>query len=1441
MARPLETLTPKTTIDVHGREKKRGNAALLLCGSVNFPKRACLSARRAPGGGRSPTVCDNHDGFDERGPSGQAVGRGGDRVLRREVRPRLARRSFSGVGRSTRPAHIADSSTTPTAHPTPLAPSDPRRPAARRLYGAFDVGRLVERATVAVVAEEGGAVVAFLAVTARAPMPDTSGADGHHDASARLAWAKRTALELTSPGGTRFECGSTLWLAACATAPALQVSARAVLRRMLRECFARAPLAPRSLFFAGPNAVEQTPIGSLIEKRATNTDGMTTDKSSDEKKTKFALYSCARKDVAPAPIARDARLEDYDDLFSLAAHASAASGRGGPRAFSFGFSFEKEDQSHENTSTADSTRRAMARLIAEARRAPETRRVLVAVDDDGADDGASSSKIVALMAVTTEGVLEDARAWAETHDTAAYDDFAKPEEVDEGDADEGDAEEEKKEEKEELRGSVPVPADRAAPTTTDLASVSNADASEEATTISKPSEQHEPSNDTKRTRTNDAFRVVAFASLPGYDVSTAVPLLDAAFARFEEVDFCVAAVPAEAREVPFTTHEMVRVPFRPGMGAFADQVLYARHREADAPGFEIRPGAREDAAEVASLLLGTPRADARVETFEAAAAAGYSRDEQKSVPEENASASENASLRAFVATCDGQVVGYLVLDLAAHAFARLARRRFRLDEVVDEPDESAFALLVAYELNPVFAHRRRRVGFMLEALRLAGKACALYAHSLEEAPVSSNLDEAEASEEPRRLPDVAARDFRMARSRRLELIDPENENRDDANHALFVFTSRVAASPRRVVDAKVLVVGGDDVALAAAETLAAHESLLFESVSLAAPAGGVYPGGFPVSSAYCSCVSSSSGSTTGHASLAKLALGLDRVAYHEADLESVVFDEASGARHARFADGGEQRFDALLLCLASRDETRRAVLGDGCDDDPDVRDTPVERLDDFVQQVSGMPSEDRNELVETCECVLVYGATLDALGASRTLARLGFEPGSVLRVVPEAMDITHEDEDVEGVETETRPSSERGESGVSERLASFAEWAASSTKGLGLDALSLPGQPPALRGLALAGCEACVLRSGAPGVRAYFSDTRTGAVTAVEATALLGCDVGDVDQRLFAALDAFGLVTDGGVVVDGAFRTNDARVFAAGDVAKFSRSVLGASKPFPSRPTGIGGEGDQVATKPSKEKTRRKPFARAMRLRDGRECGDALARAVAARFSDDSFDESVSSRSMSPMRYGTETRRTRAFETTNDAPVFARARVEAVTLPSGAFFFRAATPEALAPAAAPMFGGSKFKTRTTRRNGVFCRVETDARNVIVSLSYCGPFVDARRHARCVGLPASLFFADDEALPEDSKESSSEEEKEDDAFCLWSALCRPAASALFHEDFLEAFNDAKRKARRERERVGELKKEDIAAAAQENAIAFVGKRAKDLPAYHDVLFGGGVTA
>ena len=205
-----------------------------------------------------------------------------------------------------------------------------------------------------------------------------------------------------------------------------------------------------------------------------------------------------------------------------------------------------------------------------------------------------------------------------------------------------------------------------------------------------------------------------------------------------------------------------------------------------------------------------------------------------------------------------------------------------------------------------------------------------------------------------------------------------------------------------------LVVGGDDVALAAAEALAAHETLLFESVSLAAPAGGVYPGGFPACSAYAS---SAGGSASGHAGLAKLALGLDRVAYHEADLEAIVLNdgkqsenallenadesakersfvsfvssrEARSRSFARFTDGGESRFDVLALCLSSRDERpARAVLGDDADADPALRDDARGAPRGLSADVRGMPKENRRALADGCECLLVADATLAALGA----------------------------------------------------------------------------------------------------------------------------------------------------------------------------------------------------------------------------------------------------------------------------------------------------------------------------------------------------------------------------------------------------------------------------------------------------------------------------
>jgi hypothetical protein len=248
-----------------------------------------------------------------------------------------------------------------------------------------------------------------------------------------------------------------------------------------------------------------------------------------------------------------------------------------------------------------------------------------------------------------------------------------------------------------------------------------------------------------------------------------------------------------------------------------------------------------------------------------------------------------------------------------------------------------------------------------------------------------------------------------------------------------------------------------------------------------------------------------------------------------------------------------------------------------------------------------------------------------------------------------------------------------------------------------------------------------------------------------------------------------------------------------------------------------------------------------MRFRDRRECGVALANAIAAR-----FDASRSNKSR-PSSFGSANDGAK----TETAPVFARARVEAVTLASGAFFFRAGTPDALSDPGAPLDvldggegeyaylvskdvrrrrGGGRLRRRATRADGVFCQIETDAGDTIVALSYAGPIkIDARRFARCVGLPLSLFI--------DTAETELPKSPEADTVCLWRALASASKSAAFHQDFRDAFAEARRRARRSSEEKTAKKKGThsgtFAAAAQESVIAFVGKRAGDLPAYHGV--------
>jgi hypothetical protein len=114
-------------------------------------------------------------------------------------------------------------------------------------------------------------------------------------------------------------------------------------------------------------------------------------------------------------------------------------------------------------------------------------------------------------------------------------------------------------------------------------------------------------------------------------------------------------------------------------------------------------------------------------------------------------------------------------------------------------------------------------------------------------------------------------------------------------------------------------------------------------------------------------------------------------------------------------------------------------------------------------------------------------------------------------------------------------------------------------------------------------------------------------------------------------------VLDGGLVVDGMFRTNDERIYAAGDCAKFSKRIK-------------GGPGSANFTK--------HPQKRAMRTRDARECGFLLANSLVRQFVTNWDDENDKEQSSSS-----------SFSLTT--PAFRNPRVESAAFPGGAFFFRA--------------------------------------------------------------------------------------------------------------------------------------------------------------------------
>ena len=550
----------------------------------------------------------------------------------------------------------------------------------------------------------------------------------------------------------------------------------------------------------------------------------------------------------------------------------------------------------------------------------------------------------------------------------------------------------------------------------------------------------------------DAFRVTMLAVLPEYRAQSP-EFLDAAFECFPDVNHCVLRVPTHVPEVPLAAAAMRRAAPRDFR---ANDALYVCHRAGRLPGFEVRVADDADSDSIAELLEGMEDADEMVLAFDDAV-----------------EARARGEAAAVVATCEGTIVGYatfaLEVDLEPLAACFDLARVIHLDAHAAD----GYAQLEECVMNPVFAHARKTV--VTEALRLLRKTCALY-----------RLAPGDDQPPP---PEVVTSDFRLVAGRR-------GRENHDARHALFALTPRVAHTPRTAVNARVVIVGGSETALATAERLVTHSETAFNNVTLVT-SGPLAVGG--AASAYT------------RASLAKLALenggGMGvGVATVEASLGALDRD----ARVVVLDDGVALPYETLAVCPAHEDQTRRAM--DAADD------VPVERLRDVL---GALTREEASSLTS----VVVYGDTFEAMDAPRALVAAGVSPSAIHRV---------------------SPASRANHRGVS----ALVTHAAAATPGLGPDALVAEGQPATRRGLTFAGAESTEV-----GARAYFRGETDDDVVAIDAEFVVTCDEGDVDPATFRCLNDAGIVFDGDVVVDASFRTNDPDVYAGGDVAKFSRRL----------------------------------------------------------------------------------------------------------------------------------------------------------------------------------------------------------------------------------------------------------------------------------------------
>lgn len=811
------------------------------------------------------------------------------------------------------------------------------------------------------------------------------------------------------------------------------------------------------------------------------------------KTTRYALYAVPRDVAAPPLRIRLAKVEDHDDLLPVL--ATAAADPNTPGGAIAGLPAGKGDDPSTRGGAAGGGKEehyALARLIDDALRHPDRGCVLVAEAGD-----AANPRLVGVMALTADEADVDAPTLAAAYDLAAYDNLMEPTEEEpapaEDDTHPGEAPAPLAEDTAveapapEADASIEAPAPEAdAPIEAPAPATEEADAPEGAEGDAPDASDAEAQAEEAEVAAEEAAPVENRPPPKCLAFRISMLCVDRAYA-LQTPEFLKHAFDAFPEKDFAVVTLPPASPELPLARAAMTRIAGASVEAVDALHVCHRAGTLPGFA----VRAATP-ADA-LEVMDLLE--GLPDQEAMAAAFSDAAASATTGFSAaVVATCEGQVVGYATLTCDVDV--EPLRACFSLGDNVDLDQHAAdgFAKLDECVMNPIFAHKRRLV--ILEAMRLAKKTCVLY-------QLAPGADQPPP-------PDVVTADFQLVAGRR-------SYSGLEAHFALYAFTARISSAPRLVVNSRVVVVGGTEEALSVVERLLTSPGCVFNNVSLVAP-GGLQVGG--AASAYT------------RASLAKLALetgGGVNGGVTVVDAAMVGLDRDT--RNVYLDDDTALPYEMLVLATGRRDQTRFRLAA--------AEDLPVERLGDLA---ANLTPEEAGDL----DGVVVYGDTLEALGAVRTLLNKGVKPAAIRVVTP--------------------PPTGAPGSGMM-AVATAATGAIGGSVAWHMSAVE--GQPKARSGLRLVGAETCEV-----GVRAYFDGPGVGkggdednatagvvsgegaeATEAIEADFVVAADAPDIDPTVYACLNDASIVYDGAVVVDASFRTNDPDIYATGSIAKFSRRL----------------------------------------------------------------------------------------------------------------------------------------------------------------------------------------------------------------------------------------------------------------------------------------------